>query len=59
MNERLPDQLDDAIKGKAWIKFKEASDHVDPLEVYKIMPMLMPMTHLHSVAGKHDLLGNI
>ena len=52
VSERLPEALDDAIKGRNYDKFLEVCDNLTPRELYDSLPMCFPMTHTIEVNGR-------
>ena len=45
VSERMPEALDDAIKGRNYDKFLQVCDNLTPKELYDSLPMCFPMTH--------------
>ena len=52
VSERLPPQLDDALKGRNYECFKGACSQLTAREIYNALPMCFPMTHTLNVGGK-------
>ena len=52
MSERLPPELDDAIKGNNLEAFRQASMKMTAEDVYKMIPVRFPMTHAYTKDGK-------
>ena len=52
VSERLPPQLDDALKGRSYEFFKVACARLTPREIYNALPMCFPMTHVLTVGSK-------
>ena len=52
VSERLPEALDDAIKGRNYAKFREICGALTPKELYDSLPMCFPMTHTITVNGR-------
>jgi len=52
VSERMPEALDDAIKGRNYDKFRKVCDNLTPKELYDSLPMCFPMTHTISINGR-------
>ena len=46
ISERLPMELDDAIKAKCYDQICRATEGMLASDIYKALPMMFPMTHL-------------
>ena len=52
VSERMPESLNDAIKGRSYDKFRKVCDNITPKALYDSLPMCFPMTHVIQVNGK-------
>ena len=50
--EGLPPIIDDCIKGHILALFQEALSKVSPDDIYDMLPMTLPKTHIQSIMVK-------